>query len=82
LVEVLGFLSAALSVYVRMDLKNLVSILTLVLIPVSDTGILPAEKITVEHWVSGNRQQNEETDRGNDQHSPSCLKHWAKWGKA
>jgi hypothetical protein len=56
LVEVLDFLSAAQSVYVRVAVKYLVSILTLVLIPVSDTGILPAEKITVKHWVSGNRQ--------------------------
>ena len=46
-VEVPDFLSAAQSVYIRLAVKYLVSILTLVLIPVSETGILPAEKITV-----------------------------------
>jgi len=56
LVKVLDILSAAKSVYVRGAVKYLVSILTLVLIPVSDTGNPPAEEITDKHWVSGNRQ--------------------------
>jgi hypothetical protein len=43
-VEVLDILSAAKSVYVTDAVKYFVSILTLVLIPVSDTGNMPAEK--------------------------------------